>query len=145
YFTSGATEANNLALKGAAHFARAHPAAGTAPRDQIVTLTTEHKCVLESAAALAREGFAVTYLPVEPNGLLDLDRLAAVLSDRTLLVSVMAAHNEIGIIQPLAEIGALCRSKGVLFHTDAAQAFGKIPLDVETMKIDLISISGHKV
>ena len=144
-FTSGATEANNLALKGAAHFARAHPMAGREPRDQIITLATEHKCVLESAAALAREGFAVDYLPVEANGLVALDRLAAALSERTLLVSVMAAHNEIGVIQPLAELGALCRARGVLFHTDAAQAAGKIPLDVEAMQIDLMSISGHKM
>jgi cysteine desulfurase len=144
-FTSGATEANNLALKGAAHFARAHPQPGRPVRDQIVTLATEHKCVLESAAALAREGFAVSYLPVEPNGLVSLDRLAAAIGERTLLVSIMAAHNEIGVIQPLAELGALCRSQGVLFHTDAAQAFGKIPLDVEAMKIDLMSISGQKI
>jgi cysteine desulfurase len=144
-FTSGATEANNLALKGAAHFARAHPAAGTKPRDEIIILPTEHKCVLESAAALAREGFAVTTLPVEPSGLVSLDRLEAALSERTLLVSVMAAHNEIGVIQPLAELGALCRANGVLFHTDAAQAAGKIPLDVEAMQIDLMSISGHKM
>jgi cysteine desulfurase len=143
-FTSGATEANNLALKGIAHFARAHPA-GDRVRDHLITLTTEHKCVLESAAALEREGFALTYLPVDPSGLLSLDRLAAAITDRTLLVSVMAAHNEIGVIQPIAEIGALCRSRGVLFHTDAAQAFGKIPLDVEAMRIDLISISGHKI
>jgi cysteine desulfurase len=144
-FTTGATEANNLALKGAAHFSRAHPAAGSTLRDQIVTLTTEHKCVLESADALAREGFAVTYLPVEPNGLVDLGRLGDALTDRTLIVSVMAAHNEIGVIQPLSEIGALCRAKRVLFHTDAAQAFGKIALDVDAMKIDLMSISGHKI
>jgi cysteine desulfurase len=144
-FTSGATEANNLALKGAAHFARAHPPAAGRPRDHLIVLTTEHKCVLESAAALQREGFAVTYLPVEPNGLVSLDRLAAAITERTLLVSVMAAHNEIGVIQPLAEIGALCRAHGVLFHTDAAQAFGKIPLDVEAMRIDLMSISGHKI
>jgi cysteine desulfurase len=144
-FTSGATEANNLALKGAAHFARAHPPAAGRPRDHLIVLTTEHKCVLESAAALQREGFAVTYLPVEPNGLVSLDRLAAAMTERTLLVSVMAAHNEIGVIQPLAEIGALCRAHGVLFHTDAAQAFGKIPLDVEAMRIDLMSISGHKI
>jgi len=144
-FTSGATEANNLALKGAAHFARAYPVAGATPRDQIITLPTEHKCVLESAAALEREGFRVTYLPVEPGGLLALDRLAAALSERTLIVSVMAAHNEIGVIQPVAEIGALCRARGILFHTDAAQAAGKIPLDVEAMKIDLMSISGHKI
>ena len=144
-FTSGATEANNLALKGVAHFAGAHHIAESQPRDQIIVLTTEHKCVLESAAALEREGFAVSFLPVEPGGLLALDRLEAALSERTLLVSVMAAHNEIGIIQPLAEIGALCRERGVLFHTDAAQAAGKIPLDVEAMKIDLMSISGHKM
>jgi cysteine desulfurase len=144
-FTSGATEANNLALKGVAHFARAHPPAGQQPRDQIITLATEHKCVLESAAALEREGFAVAYLPVESNGLLSPDRLAAALSERTLLVSVMAAHNEIGVIQPLAEIGALCRERGILFHTDAAQAAGKIALDVAAMRIDLMSISGHKM
>jgi cysteine desulfurase len=143
-FTSGATEANNLALKGPAHFARAHPTGGK-PRDRIVVLATEHKCVLESAAALGREGFQATYLPVEPSGLVSLDRLAAAIDERTLLVSVMAAHNEIGVIQPLAEVGALCRAKGVLFHTDAAQAFGKIALDVEAMKIDLMSISGHKI
>jgi cysteine desulfurase len=143
-FTSGATESNNLALKGAARFTRAHPV-GDKVRDHLITLTTEHKCVLESAAALEREGFAVTYLPVEPRGLVSLDKLATAITDRTLLVSVMAAHNEIGVIQPLAEIGALCRSRGVLFHTDAAQAFGKIPLDVEPMRIDLMSISGHKI
>ena len=143
-FTSGATEANNLAIKGAAHFARLYAQSG-APRDHIVTLTTEHKCVLEGCAQLEREGFRATYLPVEPNGLVSLDRLAAVLSERTLLVSVMAAHNEIGVIQPLAEIGALCRSKGVLFHSDAAQAFGKIPIDVDGLQIDLLSVSGHKV
>jgi cysteine desulfurase len=142
-FTSGATEANNLALKGAAHFARAHPAGRD--RDHILTLATEHKCVLESCHRLEEEGFRVTYLPVMPDGLVSLDALAAAIGERTLLVSVMAAHNEIGVIQPLAEIGGLCRSRGVLFHTDAAQAFGKIPLDVAAMGIDLMSISGHKV
>lgn len=144
-FTSGATESNNLALKGAARFARAHPPAQRTVRDHIVTLATEHKCVLEAAAALEREGFPVTFLPVELNGLVSLDRLAEAITERTLLVSVMAAHNEIGVIQPLAQIGALCRSRGVLFHSDAAQAYGKIPLDVEAMKIDLMSVSGHKV
>src|SRR5438046_3787980 len=144
-FTSGATEANNLALKGAAHFARVHPIGGGPTRDHLITLTTEHKCVLESAATLEREGFAVTYLPVQPNGIVALDRLAEAITECTLLVSVMAAHNEIGVIQPLAEIGALCRARGVLLHTDAAQAFGKIPLDVEAMRIDLMSISGHKI
>ena len=143
-FTSGATEANNLAIKGAAHFSRAYSQAGRS-RDHIVTLTTEHKCVLESCAQLEREGFAVTYVPVEPSGLVALDKLEAALTEHTLLVSVLAAHNEIGVIQPLAEIGALCRARGVLFHTDAAQAAGKIPLDVEAMHIDLMSISGHKL
>jgi cysteine desulfurase len=143
-FTSGATEANNLAIKGAAHFAHGHTRGGQV-REHIVTLETEHKCVLESCKELEREGFDVTYLAVEPNGLLSLAALDAALSERTLLVSVMAAHNEIGVIQPLAEIGARCRSKGVLLHSDAAQAFGKIELDVEAMKIDLLSISGHKV
>jgi cysteine desulfurase len=143
-FTSGATESNNLAIKGAAHFACAHRQ-GEKPRDHIVTLTTEHKCVLESCLQLEREGFRVTWLPVEPSGLVSLAALEAALTESTLLVSVMAAHNEIGVIQPLAEIGALCRAKGVLFHSDAAQAFGKIPLDVEAMKIDLLSISGHKI
>jgi cysteine desulfurase len=143
-FTSGATESNNLAIKGAAHFARAHPQ-GEQPRDHVVTLQTEHKCVLESCQELEREGFRVNYLAVEPNGLVSLAALEAALSERTLLLSVMAAHNEIGVIQPLAEIGALCRSKGVLFHSDAAQAVGKIPLDVEAMQIDLLSISGHKI
>jgi cysteine desulfurase len=143
-FTSGATEANNLAIKGAAHFARLYPRSGQ-PRDHIVTLTTEHKCVLESCLQLEREGFRVSYLPVEPDGLVSLNALAVALTERTLLVSVMAAHNEIGVIQPRAEIGALCRSRGVLLHSDAAQAFGKIALDVEGMLIDLMSISGHKV
>ena len=143
-FTSGATEANNLAIKGAAHFSRLHPHSGQ-PRDHIVTLTTEHKCVLESCAQLERERFRITYLPVEPNGLVSLDALASTINKRTLLVSVMAAHNEIGVIQPLPDIGALCRANGVLFHSDAAQAIGKIALDVEEMQVDLLSISGHKV
>ncbi len=142
-FTSGATEANNLALKGAAHFARAHPQ-GT-PRDHLLVLAPEHKSVLESARRLEGEGFPLTVLPVEADGLVSLATLEAALTPQTLLLSVMAAHNEIGVIQPLAAIGALCREQGVLFHTDAAQAFGKIALDVEAMKIDLLSISGHKV
>src|SRR5260370_33627210 len=143
-FTAGATESNNLAIKGAAHFARAHPQRGQL-RDHIIALQTEHKCVLESCKELELEVSGVLYLPVEPNGLASLAALEAAISERTLLVSVMAAHNEIGVIQPLAEIGALCRSRGVLVHSDAAQAFGKIPLDVEAMQIDLLSISGHKI
>ena len=137
-FTSGATESNNLAIKGAARFYRAR-------RDHLVTVVSEHKCVRESCAALEREGFRVTTLPVSARGLIDLARLEAVLDERTLLVSVMAVNNEIGVIQPLADIGRLCREKRVFFHTDAAQAAGKIPLDVRAMNIDMMSISGHKV
>jgi len=138
-FTSGATEANNLAVKGALRF---HQQFG---KDRVVTLVTEHKCVLESCRAMEALGFHATYLPVESNGLVDLGRLERALDERTALVSVMAAHNEIGVIQPIAEIGALCRERGILFHTDGAQAVGKIPVDVDAMKIDLMSISGHKI
>ena len=137
-FTSGATESNNLAIKGAAWFRRKE-------RDHVVTLKTEHKCVLESCRALADEGFTIDFLPVEPDGLVDLGRLAAALTERTAVVSVMAAHNEIGVLQPIGEIGALCRERGILFHTDAAQAVGKVPIDVEAMNIDLLSVSGHKI
>ncbi|MCH8863213.1 MAG: aminotransferase class V-fold PLP-dependent enzyme [Proteobacteria bacterium] len=140
-FLSGATEANNLAIKGVM-------AAFAAKRPHMVTLVTEHKCVIESARYMEKHGPAgikVTYLGVRKDGLIDLDRLARAITDKTALVSVMAVNNEIGVIQPLAEIGALCRKRGVLFHTDAAQAFGRIPLDVKAMKIDLMSISGHKI
>lgn len=137
-FTSGATETNNLVLKGVM-------AAYGAKRDHLVTVVTEHKCVLEAAASVARAGFQVTLLPVGGDGLIDLDRLADSLTDRTALVSVMTVNNEIGVIQPIARIGALCRERGVLFHTDAAQAFGKLPLDVADQNIDLMSISGHKI
>ena len=138
-FTSGATEANNLAIKGAARFHRAQG------RDHIVALATEHKCVLESARAMVREGCRVSLLPVGSDGLVDLDTLAAAIDERTAIVSVMAAHNEIGVLQPLAEIGALCRGRGVLFHSDAAQAAGKVAIDVAAMKLDLLSISAHKL
>jgi len=137
-FTSGATESNNLAIGGVARFYKDQ-------RDHIVTLVTEHKCVLDTCRHLEQEGFKVTYLPVLQNGLVDLAALEAAITERTVIVSIMAANNEIGVIQPLAEIGALCRKKGAFFHTDCAQAFGKIPLDVEAMKIDLMSISGHKI
>jgi cysteine desulfurase len=137
-FTSGATESNNLALKGVMRFHKDR-------RNHLVTAVTEHKCVLDSARHLEMEGIDVTYLPVKPNGLVDLDVLKAAITDKTALVSIMAANNEIGVIQPLAEIGAICRERGVYFHTDAAQAVGKIPLDVNAMKIDLMSISGHKI
>lgn len=137
-FTSGATESNNLAIKGMGRFYREH-------RSHIITVSTEHKCVLEAARAMEREGFALTILGVEPDGLVDLNALAKAMTDQTLMVSVMAVNNEIGVIQPLAEIGALCREKRVFFHTDAAQAVGKIPLDVAAMNIDVMSISGHKI
>jgi cysteine desulfurase len=142
-FTSGATESNNLAIKGATRFQSI--TRGDGEKNHIVTLATEHKCVLESCAALKAEGFSVDILPVRSDGLVDLEALAASIGGRTLLVSVMAVNNEIGTIQPLAEIGALCRAHGILLHTDAAQAVGKIPLDVEAMKLDLVSISGHKL
>ena len=137
-FTSGATESNNLALKGVMRFHKDK-------KNHLITCVTEHKCVLDSARHLEMEGVEVTYLPVQPNGLIDLAVLEAAITPKTALVSIMAANNEIGVVQPLAEIGALCRSKGVYFHTDAAQAVGKIPMDVEAMKIDLMSISGHKI
>jgi len=137
-FTSGATESNNLALKGVAHFYKDR-------KDHIITAATEHKCVLDSCRHLELEGFKVTYLPVQQNGLIDLDQLKAAITDKTSIVSIMSVNNEIGVIQPLAEIGAICRERGVFFHTDAAQAAGKIPLDVNAMKIDLMSISGHKI
>ena len=140
-FTSGATEANNMAILGAGRFRRAAPK----PRNRVVTLATEHKCVLESVKQLGREGMDVEFLPVQPDGLVDLDRLADAITDDTALVSIMAANNEIGVLQPVAAIGALCRERGAWFHTDAAQAFGKVPLDVQAQHIDLLSISGHKV
>jgi cysteine desulfurase len=137
-FTSGATESNNLALKGVAAFYKDR-------KDHIVTVVTEHKCVLDTCRHLEQEGFKVTYLPVAKNGLIDLEVLRAAITDRTVVVSVMGVNNEIGVIQPLKEIGAICRERGTYFHTDCAQAVGKIPLDVEEMNIDLMSISGHKI
>jgi cysteine desulfurase len=137
-FTSGATESNNLAIKGVAHFYKEN-------KDHIITCVTEHKCVLNSCRQLEQEGFKITYLPVQPNGIIDLQRLREAITEKTVLVSIMAVNNEIGVIQPLAEIGKICREKGVFFHTDAAQAVGKIPMDVEAMNIDLLSISAHKL
>lgn len=138
FFTSGATESNNIAIKGVARF-------NYPQKDHIITVATEHKCVINSVRDLEQEGFKVTFLPVEKNGLVDLKVLENAITEKTSLVSIMAVNNEIGVIQPLKEIGALCRKKGVFFHTDAAQAFGKIPLNVDEMNIDLMSISGHKI
>ncbi len=137
-FTSGATESNNLAIKGVAHFYKAR-------KDHVITCVTEHKCVLESCRTLEREGFTVTYLPVRRNGLIDLGELSRAFTERTALVSIMAVNNEIGVIQPVAEIGALCREHGAFFHTDAAQAIGRIDVDVNEMGIDLMSLTAHKV
>ena len=139
--TSGATESNNLAIKGAARFA----AGQGSERRRIVTLATEHKCVLESVRELGAEGFEPVVLPVRPDGLLDLDLLRETLDERVLLVSVMAVNNEIGVVQDLAAIGAMAKEVGALFHTDAAQGCGRIPLDVEEIRADLLSISGHKI
>lgn len=138
FFTSGATESNNIAIKGVARFY--YP-----QKNHIITIETEHKCVINSVRDLEQEGFTVTFLPVQKNGLVDLNELEKAITDKTALVSVMALNNEIGVIQPLKEIGDLCHKKGALFHTDAAQAFGKIPLNIDAMNIDLMSISGHKI
>ncbi len=137
-FTSGATESNNLALKGVMHFYGSK-------RNHIVTVATEHKCVLDTCRHLEQEGFKVTYLGVGKNGLIDLEELKKAVTEQTAIVSVMAVNNEIGVIQPLAEIGKICREKGAFFHTDAAQGFGKIALNVDEMNIDLMSISAHKI
>jgi len=140
-FTSGATESNNIAIKGAARFALR---AGN-ERRRIVTLATEHKCVLESVADLAEEGFDAVFLPVRPDGLLDLDVLRAALEVPTLLVSVMTVNNEIGVVQDIPTLAGIAKQAGALFHTDIAQATGKIRLDVTGWKVDLASISGHKI
>ncbi|MGA3016239.1 MAG: IscS subfamily cysteine desulfurase [Bryobacteraceae bacterium] len=136
-FTSGATESNNLAIKGAAE---ANPA-----RSHFITVATEHRAVLDPLRHLERQGARVTVLAPRPDGLLDLDQLRAAILPETLLASVMYANNEIGVLQPVAEIGAICRERGVLFHCDAAQAFGKVPIDVNALKIDLMSASAHKL
>jgi cysteine desulfurase len=187
-FTSGATESDNLALKGVAHMygmtdadkvlldaiAKGH-VQGTLPNaaemvparfgsvdldaiakegafelfkdrgDHIITVATEHKAILDSAKRLEKEGFKVTYMGVQKDGLVDLEALAAAITPKTILVSVMMANNEIGVIQPVQEIGALCHERGVVFHTDAVQAVGKVPVDVQALNVDLMSISGHKM
>lgn len=137
-FTSGATESNNMSLKGVARFYKK-------TKKHIITTQTEHKCVLDSCRHLQEEGFNVTYLPVKSNGLIDLEELERAIRPDTAIVSIMFVNNEIGVIQPIEEIGKLCRKHKVFFHTDAAQAYGKVPIDVNKLNIDLMSISGHKI
>jgi cysteine desulfurase len=138
-FTSGATESNNLSIKGAAHFYKKRG-------KHVITTQTEHKCVLDSCRSLELEGYDITYLPVQvATGRVDMDELKAAIREDTILVSIMAVNNEIGTLQPLAEIGDLCRSKKIIFHCDAAQMVGKLPIDVDALKIDLMSMSSHKV
>ena len=137
-FTSGATEGNNLAIKGAAEMYHEKG-------DHIITAVTEHKAVLDTCKHLEKLGYRVTYLAVKQDGLIDLDDLCNAITDNTILVTIMGANNEIGVLQPIEEIGKICRERGVLFHTDAVQAVGKIPIDVEKMNIDMLSITGHKL
>jgi cysteine desulfurase len=137
-FTSGATESDNLACKGVARF---HKEKGK----HLITQKTEHKAILDSMRELEREGFEVTYLDVDKDGLISMDELKAAIRPDTTLVSIMAVNNEVGVIQPIEEIGRLCREKGVLFHCDATQAIGKIPLDMQQLQIDLLSMSSHKI
>ncbi|MBY0445030.1 MAG: IscS subfamily cysteine desulfurase, partial [Burkholderiales bacterium] len=136
-WTSGATESNNLALKGAAHFYQAKG-------KHLITVKTEHKAILDTMRELEREGFEVTYLYVKDNGLLDLDVLKAAIRTDTILISVMFVNNEIGVIQDIPAIGELCREKGIIFHVDAAQATGKVVIDLAALKVDLMSFSAHK-
>jgi cysteine desulfurase len=138
-FTSGATESNNIAIKGVSRFYKKN-------KKHIITTQTEHKCVLDSCRVLQeQEGFDVTYLPVKQNGLIDLKALEEAIRPDTVLVSIMLVNNEIGVMQPVKEIGELCKSRKIFFHTDAAQGVGKVPIDVNEMNIDLMSISGHKI
>lgn len=137
-FTSGATESDNLAIKGVAEM---YAEKG----NHIITAATEHKAVLDTCKKLEKHGYRVTYLPVLADGLVDLDMLREAITDKTILVSIMYANNEIGVIQPVAEIGRICREKGVLFHTDGVQAIGKVPVNVDTDNIDIMSITAHKM
>ncbi len=137
-FTSGATEANNLAIKGVAEMYREKG-------NHIITCVTEHKAVIDTCKKLEKLGARVTYLPVQKDGRVALDDIRAAMTEKTILITIMAANNEIGVLQPIAEIGALAKEKGVLFHTDAVQAVGKVPFDVNGAKVDLVSLSGHKM
>ncbi|HMV16672.1 MAG TPA: IscS subfamily cysteine desulfurase [Rhodocyclaceae bacterium] len=136
-WTSGATESNNLAIKGAAHFY-------SGKGKHLITVKTEHKAVLDTVRELERQGFEATYLDVQDNGLIDLEVLKAAIRPDTVLVSVMFVNNEVGVVQPIAEIGELCREKGIVFHVDAAQATGKVDIDLARLKVDLMSFSAHK-
>lgn len=138
-WTSGATESDNLAIKGAANFY------AESKGKHLITVETEHKAVLDTMRELERQGFSVTYLDVQENGLIDLETLKAAITPQTSLISVMFVNNEIGVIQPIAEIGEICREKGIIFHVDAAQAAGKLPINLNELKIDLMSLSAHKV
>jgi cysteine desulfurase len=137
-FTSGATESNNLAIKGIAEMYKERG-------NHIITQVTEHKAVLDTCKRLEKYGYRVTYLPVKADGLIDLEDLKKAIDDKTILVTIMAANNEIGVLQPVAEIGKICRERGVLFHTDGVQAVGKVPVDVNAMNIDVLSLSAHKI
>ena len=137
-FTSGATESDNLAIKGAANFYKTKG-------KHLITVKTEHKAVLDTMRELERQGFEVTYLGVKENGLIDLEELKAAIRDDTILISVMWVNNEIGVVQDIPAIGEICRERKIIFHVDAAQACGKVPVDVEAAKVDLLSMSGHKV
>src|SRR5512144_1912747 len=137
-FTSGATESNNLAIKGVAEMYREKG-------NHVITCVTEHKAVIDTCKKLEKQGLRVTYLPVQKDGRISLDELRASITDKTILVTIMTANNEIGVLQPIAEIGAIAKEKGILFHTDGVQAVGKVPFDVNALKVDLVSISGHKI
>src|SRR5215831_11397471 len=135
---SGATESDNLAIKGVAEMYREKG-------NHIITCVTEHKAVIDTCKRLEKEGYRVTYLPVQKDGLISLDDLRDAITDKTILITIMTANNEIGVIQPIAEIGAIAKEKGVLFHTDAVQAVGKVPFNVNDLKVDMASISAHKM
>jgi cysteine desulfurase len=137
-FTSGATESNNLAIKGVAEMYREKG-------NHVITCVTEHKAVIDTCKKLEKQGGRVTYLPVQKDGRIDLDDLRAAITDKTILITIMTANNEIGVLQPVAEIGAIAKEKGILFHTDAVQAVGKVPFNVNEAKVDLVSMSAHKI
>src|SRR5437588_2088164 len=137
-FTSGATESDNLAIKGVAEMYREKG-------NHIITAVTEHKAVIDTCKRLEKEGYRVTYLPVQKDGLVSLDDLRGAITDKTILITIMSANNEIGVIQPIERIGAIAKEKGILFHTDAVQAAGKVPFNVNELKVDMASLSAHKM